>query len=478
MRTPGLQIIPLCIILIIALTATACGEPAQATQMPTQAQTDSLPISATAAGTTTLNPSAKTDRPDPTATLAQLQRTDEPMATPQTAAPATRAEQAQLAQDNAEFALNLYHELRATRDNLFYSPYSVSQALAMTYAGARGDTERSMADTLHFTLPQERLHQTFQALREELASRTQDNGAVGDFSLHIANAVWGQEDHPFSPAFTDTLSEKYAAGVKPADYTGNPDGATEEINAWVADQTKDRIKNLVPPGAIDPLTRMVLTNAIYFKAPWTEQFRPATPGPFRLLDGSAVTTDMMTHDSEDYAHAAAESYQAVDLPYQGHQTSMTLVVPDEGRFQEVEDSLDALKLQDIFAKLQSRHVYLEMPKFRIESKFRLNNTLKQMGMPNAFDSTAADFSGMDESSCAAGDPRCLYIGATIHQSFISVDEKGTEAAAATAVLMRNESMPQNPVSLTIDRPFIFVIRDRPTGAILFIGRLTDPQTTN
>ena len=388
---------------------------------------------------------------------------------------ATDADLTALAHGNAAFAFDLYEALREDGDNLFYSPYSISLALAMTYAGARGDTETQMADTLHFDLPQDSLHPTFNALDLELASRGKDerDEDAGGFTLNIANAVWAQHDYEFQQVFIDLLAESYGAGVRHANFREAPDESRVTINDWIADRTEDRIIDLIPEGVITDLTRMVLTNAIYFKAAWALPFeeQDTSEAPFRLLDGSETRVPMM-RQTEWFAYAKGDGYQVMDLPYVGHEVSMTILLPDEGRFREFEDSMDAALVEQALADAQREHLALVMPKFEFESQFELAKTLERMGMPNAFDNRASDFSGMDGNSCFAGDVPCLFIRDVIHQAFVSVDEQGTEAAAATAVMMQLES---EPSELAIDRPFIFLVRDSATGAILFLGRLLDPH---
>ncbi|MBA7564701.1 hypothetical protein ES708_06368 [subsurface metagenome] len=308
---------------------------------------------------------------------------------------ATQAGLATLVDGNSAFAFNLYQALKETDDNLFYSPYSISLALAMTYAGARGETEEQMANTLHFTLEDNRLH----------------------------------------PAFSD--------------------------------QTEERIKDLIPKGAIDELTRLVLTNAIYFNAAWQYPFEEDATfnGVFYLLNGDKITVPMM-RQTESFGYAEGDGYQVVELPYDGRELSMLVLLPQTGQFELFEESLNAQRVDDIVKNLNTREVVLTIPKFEFESSFGLKKTLTAMGMPVAF-SAGADFSGM------TGNPD-LFIGEVLHKAFVSVDEAGTEAAAATAVIMELTAMPGEPVEVTIDRPFIFLIRDIESGTILFIGRVVNP----
>ena len=391
---------------------------------------------------------------------------------------ATDADLAALARGNTTFAFDLYEALREDGGNLFYSPYSISLALAMTYAGARGDTETQMADTLHFNLPQDRLHPTFNTLDLDLASRgkdERDKDAEG-FTLRIANAVWAQHDYQFQQTFIDLLAEYYGAGVEPADFYEAPEKSRVTINDWIAEQTEDRIIDMVPPGVIQKLTTMVLTNAIYFKAAWALPFYEGdtNKGPFHLLDGSETLVPMM-RQTESFRYVRMDGYQIVDLPYVGHELSMTILLPDEGRFREFEDALDATLLERVLGDAERQYLTLVMPKFEFELQFMLSRTLEQMGMSNAFDRGTSDFSGMDGNSCFAGDEPCLFIQDVIHQAFVSVDEQGTEAAAATAVVVVGESARPDPIRVAINRPFIFLVRDLETGAILFLGRVLDPR---
>jgi serpin B len=381
-------------------------------------------------------------------------------------------DQAELVGGNSAFAFDLYHYLKDEKDgNLFYSPYSISLALAMTYAGARGETEQQMADTLHYTLPQDRLHPAFNWLDLELASRGE--GAKGKdskgFQLNIANTLWGQKDYTFLPEFLDTLAVNYGAGMQLVDFKQDPEAARIAINDWVSDQTENRVKDLIQPGVIDDLTRLVLTNAIYFNAAWAEPFDKSQTqdGAFTLLDGSQVTVPMMSHTAS-YGYAEGKGYQAVELPYDGRELSMVILLPAAGEFGAFEDSLDAEGVDAILSSLSYGEVVLTSPKFEVESDFSLVEALAEMGMPIAF-SMGADFSGMDGT-------QDLLIGEVIHKSFITVDEAGTEAAAATAVEMQLKAAPMTPVEVTVDHPFIFLIRDIETGTILFVGRVVDPSS--
>ena len=379
------------------------------------------------------------------------------------------ADLAELVSGNSAFAFDLYQALRAKDGNLFYSPYSISLALAMTYAGARGQTEQQMASTLHFLLDQDSLHPAFNRLATELASRGE--GAAGKdeqgFRLNIANALWGQEGYQFLAEFLDILATDYGAPLQFLDFANDPEAARITINDWAAEETEGRIEDLIPPGVIDTLTRLVLANAIYFSAAWALPFEPemTEDGPFYLLDGSEVKVPMM-HQTKSLAYAEGEGYQAAELPYDGEELSMVILLPAKGDLEAFESALDASQVEAILKNLSYSQVALSLPKFEFESEFSLAETLAALGMPDAFTSDA-DFSGMTGN-------RELSITDVLHKAFVSVDEAGTEAAAATAVVIGVTSAPAEPIPFTVDRPFLFLIRDLQTGTILFIGRVVDP----
>ena len=456
------SLLPLAVVAVTGIFVACSGDLPEADQ--------TVAPTATSVPTTALKPTVAL-QPVDTAELVRSEksRDDSP--------DATTEERAELVDGNSAFAFDLYHALRESSDgNLFYSPYSISLALAMTYAGARGETERQMADTLHYLLPRERLHTSFNSLDLELASMADAPEEEGDrFTLNTVNAVWGQHDYEFLAPFLDVLAENYGAGVRPADFVGSPEESRVRINDWVAERTEDRIKDLIPEDAIDRSTRMVLTNAIYFNATWFHPFfkHLTSARPFHLLDGSKVDVPMMMMAAaERFGYADGDGYQAVELPYRGRDMWMTILLPDAGTFREFEESMDADLVAGILGDIEREYVELTMPKFEFESEFSLKETLKAMGMPNAFDGFTADFSGMDGRSCPGV---CLLISDAFHKAFVSVDEEGTEAAAATGVVVILESARPTPKKVMVDRPFIFLIRDRATDAILFVGRVEDPR---
>ncbi|MDD5037749.1 MAG: serpin family protein [Dehalococcoidales bacterium] len=374
-----------------------------------------------------------------------------------------------LVDGNNAFAFNLYQVLRLKESNLFYSLYSISAALAMTYAGARSETEQDMAEALHFTLSPERLHPAFNSLDLQLKQRGEGAKGKDDegFRLNVVNAIWGQKDYEFLDEFLDILAQNYGAGLRILDFINETEPSRLTINEWVSDQTEERIKDLVPEGAINQLTRLVLTNAIYFNAAWQHQFdEDATiDGQFHLLTNSDITVPMM-RQTESFGYMEGEDYQAVELLYDGHELSMVILLPEAGQFGPFEARLDTEFVKSIIDNLETQRVALTMPKFEYESSFGLKDALKTLGMAVAF-TADADLSGMNGK-------RDLFIQDVLHKAFVSVDEAGTEAAAATAVIVGTTSMPPEPVVMTIDRPFIFFIRDIPTGSIIFVGRVLNP----
>jgi serpin B len=308
------------------------------------------------------------------------------------------------------------------------------------------------------------------ASRGEGAKNKDDEG----FRLNIVNAIWGQKGYDFLDTFLDVLAENYGAGLRILDFIAETEESRLAINQWVSDETEGRIKDLIPPGAVDPLTRLVLTNAIYFDAAWQYPFeRRTTSGPFYLLDGGQVIVPMMKQ-TESLGYARGQRYQAVELLYDGGELSMVILLPEAGEFKAFEEGLQAEQLNDIISGLQDTEVKLTMPKFDFDSEFNLTVTLAAMGMPHAFippspfSAQGADFSAMTGN-------RELFITDVVHKAFVAVDEAGTEAAAATGVIIAPTAMPPAPdVEVTVDRPFIFLIRDIDTGAILFVGRVVNP----
>ena len=484
------RIWPLAVALLLLAGALGCGgEPQTAVTPTTQARTPATsPVPILPTPTTVQEPRSDKDRtasppaaaqastpatspvpilPTPT-TVQELRSDKDRTASP----PAAAADLSELVRGNNAFAFDLYHALSDGEGNLFYSPFSISQALAMTLAGARGETERQMADTLHYKLPQSGLHPSFNALDLALASRGKGDPGQDDyyFRLNIVNAIWGQHDYEFLPVFLDVLAEYYGAGLRPLDFAGAPEEARVRINDWVAEETEEKIKDLFQPLMIDSSTRLVLTNAIYFNASWLWLFdkKLTHKRAFHLTGGGKVEVPMMEQTSKDfYGYARGDGYQAVDVPYYLGEMSMTILLPDEGTLEEFEDSLNTDVLDQILDDIEIDYVTLTMPLFKFESKFILGKTLAEMGMPDAF-GAHADFSGMTGT-------KGLWISVIVHKAFVSVDEEGTEAAAATGVAIALSGPGKEPIPVTVNRPFIFLIRDKATGTVLFLGRVMNPN---
>jgi serpin B len=403
-----------------------------------------------------LAPAACSDSSDIPEVRSDLSRDKQPQV--------SSAELGQLVEGNTDFAVEVYR--RAGQGNLFLSPYSISTALAMTYAGAAGATATQMATALSFKLPEAKLHAAFNALDLALAARAA--AAKGDtipFRLTTANSIWGQEGWSFEAPFLDTLAVNYDAGLRLRDFKADPEAARAEINGWVEDRTNDRIKDLIAEGVITTATRLVLTNAIYFSAAWANPFEASETAdrPF-FVGGDAQVNVPSLHQRTGYSYAQGAGYRAAELPYDGGELSMVVIEPDD--LAAFEAGLTGARLREITASLRGYDVDLTLPKFKLEAPLALKDILKDLGMVDAFEG-AADFSRIDGA-------RDLLITDVVHKGFINVDERGTEAAAATAVIVGDTALPES-VTLVVDRPFLFFIRDRPTGAILFVGRVVDPR---
>jgi len=374
-----------------------------------------------------------------------------------------------------ELAFDLYARQASGKDNLVMSPASIQIALAMAYAGARGETASQMAQALRFALPAERLHAALNTVDTMLASRNRSHppghhGKQRKIELSIANALWGQDGFVFQRLFLDTLATEYGSDMKIVEFKKASDEARKMINGWVADQTNDRIEELVPQGVLNELTRLVLTNAVYLDATWAFPFeaKDTNAHDFVLLDDSKTLVQMMCQ-SAMFPYAKGPGWQAVELAYVGGELAMLILVPDTGRYAEVEQAVAEGVIEKARISLVDRRVELGLPKFEFRSNTRLADLLRELGMRDAFDRTKADFSGMTTK-----EPLC--ISEVLHEAFIKVDEEGTEAAAATAVVMELAAAlpPEDLVRLIIDRPFIFSLHDRKTGVILFLGRVLNP----
>jgi len=375
--------------------------------------------------------------------------------------------------------LELLARVAPPAQSTLLSPYSIQVALAMTYVGAEGETRAEMARVLHY--PKEGLADGFAELNTQLAALTAETkklaeaskkhggGASDPIQLEIANRLFGQKGYEFRPAFLETLKQKFEAPLELADFVKNADGARQRINTWVEERTRDRIKDLLPQGALNRDTRLVLVNAIYLKAPWAEVFqKDATkPAAFHLADGTTMEVPTMG-TSARFGYDKRADYTVVTLPYVGGQLQFVILLPDApDGLAALEKKLTPSLLADC-AKIHAREVRLFLPKFKLEPPlFALGDTLQAMGMKSAFN-RGANFNGMA--------PEPLAISQVFHKTFVAVDEQGTEAAAATAVVMMRMSLPvEAPPEVKVDRPFFFAIQHVPTGACLFLGRLSDPR---
>ncbi len=401
--------------------------------------------------------------------------------TPQTSVPtlqagtdttATRA----VASASNQFAFDLYSQLQKTPgnadNNLFFSPFSISSALAITYEGAKGTTADEIRSVFHFPSDTATLQNGYAGLNAGVNS-----GDVA-YSLQTANALWAEKTYPFLSEYTETADRYYGAKVTNLDFIKQPEASRITINQWVEKQTNDKIKDLLPAGTIDPITRLVITNAIYFKGTWVKQFEAekTTDEDFLTATGKTVTVPMMQRTDEDaiYRYTETDDLQLLSMPYEhasGRELSMVVLLPKGDSLLPVEATLGTDTFSDLQQSMTSRRVIVYFPKFTLETKYeKMGEMLAAMGMPTAF-TADADFSGMDGT-------RNLFVSDVIHQAYVDVNEEGTEAAAATAVVMKLAAAPVDPEPVPIfraDHPFIFFIQDDETGAILFMGKITDPS---
>jgi len=381
------------------------------------------------------------------------------------------AQLASFGDSSRDFALSLYAEVKAEEGNLFVSPYSISTALAMLYAGTLGETKSEMTSALHFDLPEPALHAAFNATDLALQMRKDeiagDEPASGDgLQLSLANALFARAGQTFKEPYLDVLAEHYGTGVFATDFNAS-EVARKAINDWVLDKTEDRIDELLPMDSITPNVVFVLANAIYFKASWLEPFDPADTAKATFhADAGDVEVDMM-HASQLLYYASGDGYQAVAIPYVSPSVRMLIVMPDEGRFEEIESNLDRASFDSIYNELREHDVQLQVPKFSYEAELELKPVLESLGMELAFVEDQADLSGI------TGQPGEVWVDEVYHKAFVALDEQGTEAAASTAVVAIGDAA-HPPATFIADRPFLFMIYDDPTGQILFIGRLLNP----
>jgi serpin B len=386
-------------------------------------------------------------------------------------APFSTPDQAELVKDNNAFAVDLYGQLRRQDGNLFYSPVGISTALAMTYAGARGDTASEMAKTLHFTLPPDRLHPAMGAFLSDL------NATHSAYQLRVANALWAQQGYQILDGFLKLNRTDYDTALLLVDFKDAAEKARLTINQWVEQKTEDKVKGLLQPGEVHSDTKLLLTDAIYFKSDWQTKFKKkeSADGDFFLSPLRNVTAPMM-HQSGGFNYLKGDAFRALEIPYQKSETSLIVFLPDRyDGLSDFERSLNAPSMRQWLSQLRPvPKVTLTLPTFKINQEFEMQETLGAMGMPSAFLPSTADFSGISHS-------RKLFVSAMIHKTFIEVDEEGTEAAAASegfgvaGMDGIGGGAEDPPISFTVDHPFIFLIRHNPSGSILFIGRVIDPR---
>lgn len=389
-----------------------------------------------------------------------------------------------------QLGIDLHHQLATGDENLCVSPYSIQSALAMTFAGADGETRSEMARVLHFPNRENEIHAPFSSLRGSLEETAKKSAAIVEqtkklggpsepITLSIANRLFAQSGYDFRKSFRTLVQKYYGAPFEPLDFRKDSSGATQHINKWVADQTRDRIRDLIPAGALNEMTRLVLANAIYLKAPWAHEFNEGAtkPEPFHVRGKSPVDVPTMHRQDRQFGYAKRDGFTAVSLPYIGNELQFLVLVPDEvNGLRALESKLTAEMLADC-AKLEPRDVDLSIPKFKFEPPtIQLGERLQALGMKSAFDQPRGS-ANFDRIAPRKPDDY-LYVSQVFHKTFIAVDEKGTEAAAATAVVMaRTSAMVKKtpPIEVKVDRPFLYAIQHVPSGACLFIGRVTDPR---
>ena len=365
---------------------------------------------------------------------------------------------------NNQFAFELYSEMiKDENGNVFYSPYSISSALAMTYEGAKGRTANEMKSVFHF--PESNiLRPNFAAIYNRI------NKGAKNYKLNTGNALWVQQDYPFFKDYINTVEKYYGGKTANLDFVSETEKSRQTINSFIEEQTNNKIKDLIPQGVLNSLTRLVLTNAIYFKGTWEWEFDESDTRDkdFKITSENIVKTPMMFMDNDkaEFNYADTEDLQILELPYKGEKISMLILLPAED-LKSIESDLTAEKFSEYKNQMQETKLdAIYLPKFEFDTKYFMKDTLSAMGMPTAFTWPGADFSGMDGTEM-------LYIDKVIHQAYVKVDEKGTEAAAATAVMMGDGmAVPRNV--FRADHPFVFIIQEKDTGNILFIGKVVNP----
>lgn len=383
---------------------------------------------------------------------------------------APESDQRQAVDDTTTFALDVYRKLPATAENVAFSPWSVTTALSLTYPGARGTTQAAFEAVLHQSLPQDRYHRAMNTLDLALESRGQ--GAAGrdgkPFRLRSNNQLFAQQGMTLVPEFLDVLAQEYGAGVRLMDFATKAEPSRKAINGWIDTNTEHLIPELLKEGTITADTRLALVNTLYFNAAWQTPFEHSktSAGTFTLGDGSTVQAQLMAGEDLEVRHAVVDGVMALELPYQNDEVAMLVLMPPAGKLGQLEQSLDAAKLRGYVDALQARTAAVRFPKFEARSQADLGDILRALGLGVAF-TGEADFTGLQ----AEGG---LAITSVVHEAVVKTDEAGTEAAAATAVVVGRVSIPEY---LEVNRPFLYLVRDRATGVVLFLGRITRPASS-
>jgi len=377
---------------------------------------------------------------------------------------ATEAGVAEVVSANNRFALEAYSKFNESEaGNIFFSPYSISSALAMTFEGAKGKTADEIQQVFYFQKDDSARRSSHASLFNSI------NKSDKNYQLDTANALWVQENFPFLEEYFSTVEDYYGGKATNMDFVNKAEESRQTINFWVEEKTRDKIKDLIPSGLIDSMTRLVLTNAIYFKGKWLLEFDEANTQEqdFHVSETETVKAELMKLNGEEFSYYENEELQALELPYKGNEVSMLLLLPKENSLNALENSITPEKLSEVQDALFNTSVNVSIPKFKFETKYFMKQALAEMGMPTAF-SSEADFSGMTGA-------RDLAISEVIHQAFVEVNEEGTEAAAATAVIMKELAIdPSETKEFKADHPFIFLIQENETGSILFMGRVSNP----
>lgn len=379
---------------------------------------------------------------------------------------------ATVVEGNNQFALDLYHQLGQKPGNKFFSPYSISTALGMTYAGAKGQTAQEMASTLHFALENDRLHPAF----GELIGKIQGSNKKRDFQLTTANSLWGNKvGLNLNASFQRILQADYQAGFHQVDFVNDAEGARKKINGWVEDKTNNKIKDLLQPKTVTRETRLVLVNAIYFKGTWLHQFsKGLTKDEEFAIPGSPTVKVPTMHTSFFLNYLDNDDFQMAQLPYKDNEVSMVIILPKKkDGLAAVEKKLSSKVIHEDLAKAEITNVHVSLPKFKMTEQFNLGDDLAALGMKETFQPRIADFTGMQDN---VSRENSLFISNVIHKAFVDVNEEGTEAAAATAVVFKAGAAPRTPIPFKADHPFLFLIRHNATGSILFMGRVHDPRS--